>query len=163
MPPEQEDSIRRLIREQLSDPMQKIQERITRAMPSVGHISSPLLDISRFEMPAMPSMEERHSYESSKNLIQSVVATIRQWKKSQPDAYQPAVMALLHGGVQIEVCSLTNVSFHGLRIEGLLGGRPCIVLAHQATVQLLCYPAEPAKEQPRRRIGFIVDGQLTEE
>ena len=158
-----EDSIRQLIKEQLSDPMQQIKDQITRAMPSLNHLTTPLLDISRLELPEMPSIEERHSYESSKDLIQSVVSTIRQWKHSQPDTCQPAVLALLHGGVQIEVSSLTNVSFHGLRIEGGLGGRPCVVLAHQATVQLLCYPAEPATEQPRRKIGFIVDGQLTEE
>ncbi len=163
MSTDHEDSIRKLIREQLTNPMQQIQEQITRAMPTPGHVSSPLLDISRFEMPEMPTLEERHSYESSKDLIQSVVTTIRQWKKSQPVTCQPAVMALLHGGVQIEVNSLTNVSFHGMRIEGSLGGRPCVVLAHQATVQLLCYPAEPVNEQPRRKIGFVVDGQLTEE
>jgi hypothetical protein len=143
--------------------MQQIKEKITRAMPSPAHVSSPLLDISRFNMPEIPSIEDRHSYESSKDLIQSVIATIRQWKKSQPDTCQPAVLALLHGGVQIEVISLTNVSFHGLRIEGVLGGRPCVVLTHQSTVQLLCYPAEPVKDRPRRKIGFCVDGQLTEE
>jgi len=163
MPSENEDSIHKLIREQMSDPMQRIKEQITRSMPSLGVVSSPLLDPSSFKMPEMASLEERHSYESSKDLINSVVTTIRQWKNSQPVTCEPAVMALLHGGIQIEVSSLTNVSFHGLRIEGSLGGRPCIVLAHQATVQLLCYPAERIKEQPRRKIGFVVDGQLTEE
>lgn len=163
MPPEQEDSIRRLIREQISDPMERIQEQLTSAMPSLDGISLPLLDASHWEMPDIPSLEERHSFESSKDLIQSLVVTIRQWKKSQSDACQPAVLALLHGGVQIEVSRLTNVSFHGLRIEGSLNGRPCVVLAHQATVQVLCYPAEPVKEQPRRKIGFVVDGELTEE
>jgi hypothetical protein len=158
-----EDGMRKVLQEQLADPMQQIKDQITRAMPSLSHLATPLLDISSLEMPEIPSIEERHSYESSKDLIRSVIATIRQWKKSQPDACQPSILALLHGGVQIEVTSLTNVSFHGLRVEGVLGGRPCVVLTHQATVQLLCYPAEPATDQPRRKIGFCVDGHLTEE
>jgi hypothetical protein len=163
MPPEQEDSIRRLLHEQSANPMNKLHEQLSQAMPRLGAMSSPLLEVSRWKMPEIPSLEERHSYESSKDLIQAVVATIRQWKQSQPDSCQPAVLALLHGGVQISVSRLTNVSFHGLRIEGSVGDRPCVVLAHQATVQLLCYPEEPVKEKPRRKIGFIVDGQLTEE
>jgi hypothetical protein len=163
MSPEREDSIRRLIREQSANPMQAIQEQLARAMPNLGAIPSRLLGSPNVALPEISTLEERHSYESSKDLIQAVVETIREWKKLQPDTCQPAVMALLHGGVQIEVSRLTNVSFHGLRIEGSLGDRPCVVLAHQATVQLLCYPAEPVLEQPRRRIGFVMDGQLTEE
>ena len=147
----------------MSNATQRVHDQITRSMPALGSVATPLLDPSRFDMPEIPSLEERHSYESSKDLINSVVTTIRQWKKSQPITCEPAVMALLHGGIQIEVSSLTNVSFNGLRIEGSLGGRPCVLLAHQATVQLLCYPAESVQEQPRRKIGFVVDGQLTEE
>jgi hypothetical protein len=34
-----------------------------------------------------------------------------------------------------------------------------MVLAHQATVQLLCYIEKVEKEESRRSIGFIINGE----
>lgn len=68
----------------------------------------------------------------------------------------------MNGGIQIEVERMAQESSHGIRIEGLLNGNPCMLLSHQSSVQLLCFvqKIEPAK--PRRKIGFIIDGVETE-
>jgi hypothetical protein len=85
------------------------------------------------------------------------------WRAALPEGMQPSVTALLNGGMQVDVTSLAQESFHGIRIEGKVNGNNCVVLAHQATVQLLCkaQPIEPP-ELPRRSIGFVIDGQWSE-
>ena len=95
--------------------------------------------------------------------MRKLAKSIAKWRSTLPDTQQPEVIALLNGGVQIKVTSLAQESFHGIRIEGTISGAPCIVLAHQNTVQLMCFiaPVRPP-EQPRRKIGFIIDGQESE-
>lgn len=69
----------------------------------------------------------------------------------------------MQGGVQIEIERLEQESFHGIRIEGKLQGAHCVVLAHQATVQLLCLAQQiNPSEVPRRPIGFVINGQEIE-
>ena len=57
------------------------------------------------------------------------------------------------------LAELEAAGFHGIRIEGRIDGNPCMVLAHQATVQLLCYIEKVEKEEHRRSIGFIINGE----
>ena len=109
------------------------------------------------------SHREQNDYQSAGVLMKSLASSITEWRKQLPENVQPAVMALLNGGVQIDVSSLAQESFHGIRVEGKVNGVPCIVLAHQSTLQLLCYvqPINPP-ETPKRRIGFIIDGEQSE-
>ncbi len=69
--------------------------------------------------------------------------------------FQPAVMAILHGGVQVKVVRLAQVSFDGIRIEGLLQGNPVTLFAHQSTVQMMCFAKEIREAEERNPIGFI--------
>lgn len=75
---------------------------------------------------------------------------------------QPVILAILNGGIQIDVERMAQESFHGIRIEGLLNGNPCMLLSHQSSVQLLCFVQKVEKENYRRKIGFIIDGVETE-
>jgi len=84
------------------------------------------------------------------------------WKNELPDKYRPAITAILHGGIQIDINSLSQVSFNGIQIEGTINGSPCSLLAHQSTVQLLCYAVEITEETPSRPIGFIWPGHNIE-
>lgn len=114
-------------------------------------------------MPKIPTPEETNSFQSAGVLLRRLADSITQWRTQLPEDVQPAVLAILHGGVQIEVETLAQESFHGIRIEGRLQGSQCIVLAHQSTIQLLCFiqPVSPP-EHPRRPIGFVVDGKAWE-
>lgn len=103
-----------------------------------------------------------NSYQSAAVLMRQLADSIMDWRQQLPEDAQPAIMAILHGGMQIKVHRLSQESFHGIRIEGTLNNNPCMLLAHQSTVQMLCYVEKLAKGASRRKIGFIIEGEETE-
>lgn len=105
---------------------------------------------------------QENSYQSARALLQRLSKTMVDWRKELGDDVQPAILAILNGGLQVEVERMAQESFHGIRIEGLLNGNPCMLLSHQSSVQLLCFVQRIEKEKPRRKIGFIIDGVETE-
>lgn len=111
-------------------------------------------------MPRIPTFEENNNFQSAGALLRRLAESITQWRSALPEEVQPAIVAILQGGIQIDVERLAQESFHGIRIEGTTQGSPCVVLAHQATVQLMCFvqPIQPP-ERPPRRIGFVIDGE----
>jgi hypothetical protein len=124
-----------------------------------------------FDMPNMealqlhnihiPTQKEVNEYQSAGILMRRLADAILQWREQLPETQQPAILALLYGGIQINVERLAQESFHGIRIEGKMNGVPCMILAHQSTVQLLCYVENVEKVESRRQIGFIIDGEET--
>ncbi|MES1935172.1 hypothetical protein [Salinisphaera hydrothermalis] len=112
-----------------------------------------------FSMPRIPTQKEVNEYQSAGVLMQRLADSIVQWRRQLASDQQPAILALLHGGVQINVERLAEESFHGIRIEGKLNGSPCVTLTHQSTVQLLCYVEAVEQEEQRRSIGFLIDGK----
>jgi len=111
-------------------------------------------------MPRIPTFEENNHFQNSGVLLRRLADSITQWRSALPEDVQPAIIAILHGGIQIDVERLAQDSFHGIRIEGRTQGSPCVVLAHQATVQLLCFvQAIQPPERPSRPIGFVIDGE----
>tara|TARA_R110002049_G_scaffold225521_1_gene397489 strand:+ start:100241 stop:100675 length:435 start_codon:yes stop_codon:yes gene_type:complete len=105
---------------------------------------------------------QENSYQSARALLQRLSQTMTAWRKELNDDVQPAILAILNGGLQVDVERMAQESFHGIRIEGLLNGNPCMLLSHQSSVQLLCFVQKIEKEKPRRKIGFIIDGVETE-
>lgn len=110
----------------------------------------------------IPSQEEVNGYQSASVLMQSLADEALRWQKSVPDGYAPAIIAILYGGIQIEVHTLEKVSFHGIRIGGVMDNFPCAILAHQSTVQMLCCAQKINPDIPKRPIGFMWDGQNVE-
>jgi hypothetical protein len=135
------------------EPMQRTMEQLERARPTEPF---KLPDIALYRP---PSAEEVNEYQSSGPLMRRLINTIVQWRRQLPKDQQPAILAILHGGIQINVDLLAQESFNGIRIQGTLGSSPCMILAHQATVQLLCYVQKIEKEEQRTQIGFILDGK----
>lgn len=114
-------------------------------------------------MPQMPTFEETNRFQSAGVLLRRLAESIKQWRAGLDGDAQPAIIAILHGGVQINVDLLAQESFHGIRIEGRMNGLPTVVLAHQATVQLVCYVERvQPPERPRRPIGFVIGGEKSE-
>ena len=118
-----------------------------------------LLEIPRIEPIRVPTQKELNTYQSAGVLVRRLAETVTQWRTQVPADSQPAVIAILQGGVQVSVSLLAEESFHGIRIEGTVDGSPCMVLTHQASVQLLCFVAKVENEELRRKIGFVIDGQ----
>jgi hypothetical protein len=153
------DPIRRALEELGSSPMQRAVEAIERSRPPMKQYHLPELRVPEFHVPDVPAQEEVNEYQSAGTLMRRLVDSITQWRRQLPPEQQPAILAILNGGIQIRVELLAEESFHGIRIEGTLGGNRCMVLAHQSTVQLLCYIEEIEQEENRRTIGFIIDGK----
>ncbi|WPP46248.1 hypothetical protein [Pseudomonas sp. AN-1] len=155
----------------LSEAMKPSPE-ITKAMESIsgsmGRLEGlslpeiPRYSLPEIEIPDIPTPEEQNYYQSSAVLMEALAKEALQWKESLPPNFNPAILAILYGGVQIHVNNLSQVSFHGIRVEGTLNGAPCSVLAHQTTVQLLCYAEEINLEMPRNPIGFVWGNERVE-
>src|ERR1051325_994232 len=107
------------------EPMRRAIEEIERLRPP-EHFKLP--DITVFRP---PSQEEVNEYQSSGPLMRRLVNTVVQWRRQLPKDQQPAILAILHGGIQINVELLAQESFNGIRIQGTVAGNPCMVLAHQ--------------------------------
>lgn len=107
----------------------------------------------------LPSCSKEDSFEfrSAGVLLKALAAEAKAWSAQLPPNYYPAIVAILHGGLQVQVHSLAQVSFDGIRIEGLLGDSPCSILAHQNTIQLICHAIQLDGEQEEEPhpIGFI--------
>lgn len=99
--------------------------------------------------------EQLNEYRSASAFMQAIAEEAMMWKKQLPEDHTPAILAVLHGGIQIHVHTLSQVSFHGIRIEGLMNGAPCSLLAHQSTVQIVCFGQKIIEKEERRPIGFI--------
>lgn len=128
--------------------LQKITEDLRRQMAVV-----PRLNIPDIPMYVPPTHQEVHAYQSAGALMKALADAALGWKNQLPQDLQPVIVAILQGGIRIQVQYLTQVSFHGIRIDGFIDGAQCSLLAHQATVQILCF-AE-TMEAPRMPIGFI--------
>lgn len=141
-----------------SPAMQKTMEQMSRTMVQTASISRPELTVPR--MP--PTQQEINDYQSASVLMKALAEEALQWKESLSGDYKPAILAVLYGGIQIHVQTLSQVSFHGIRVEGTMNGAPCSLLAHQSTIQLLCYAEEVTAENPRNPIGFVWDNNRIE-
>jgi len=148
---------------QLADSLKKspMQELIEASRKSAMAFEIPkdVFDIPHIAPVRIPTPLEQNSYQSAGSLMRRLADTIAQWRTQVAADSQPAILAILHGGIQINVSLLAEECFHGIRIEGMIDGSPCMLLAHQASVQLLCYVAKVEKEEFRRKIGFIIDGE----
>jgi hypothetical protein len=148
-----------------SPAIQKAIEEISKTVKNVPGFSLPAISRSAFrmpEIPRIPTQEEVNDYQSASVLMRALADEALKWKDQLPKNYKPAILAILYGGIQIHVQTLSQVSFHGIRVEGTLNGSPCSLLAHQSTVQLLCYAEEVQADKPRRPIGFIWENNKVE-
>lgn len=102
-----------------------------------------------------PDLRESNEFRSAGALMKSIADEALSWRESLAEGYQPAIVAILQGGIQINVLKLSQVSFHGIRIEGTMSGSACVMFSHQSNVQMLCHATEIKEEAPKRSIGFI--------
>jgi hypothetical protein len=119
------------------------------------HQSTP--ELSKFCVPKAQNLEQQNSFQSASAFIESIANEALVWKDALPEGHSPRVLAFLYGGMSINVKNLTKVSFSGIRIEGEYNGEPCALLAHQSTVQILCYGPKIKPEVKKMPIGFFWD------
>jgi len=130
---------------------------LNRQMVSVpGFVPPTVREDNLCPLPPACSTRDMNEYRSAGVLLESLAAEARAWSSKLPANFRPAIVAVLNGGMQVEVRTLAQVSFDGIRIEGLLGGNPCSMLAHQNTVQLICFAINVEQDEEKHHpIGFI--------
>jgi hypothetical protein len=113
----------------------------------------------------IPTEQDRHGYESASTLIRLLAARIKEWRKAIPKDAEPVILAILANGTVVDAHRVSPQGHHGILIEGTLfspgnasGGSPCMVVAHQANLQLLCYVRQVLEAREPRPIGFGVPG-----
>ena len=111
------------------------------------------LPLPDFKLPPIPTPAEQHAYESAGTLIGKLAARIKCWQQQIPPDAQPVILAILTDGTSIRVSRLFQQGHNGILVEGKVGDAPCMVLAHQATLQLLCYVEH--MEDPEKEIAPI--------
>lgn len=153
--------------DEMTKPIRDIQEQISKsAMPDIfDKIKSPMDLMPALSVPRVdyslkiPTQEEANYYQSAGNLIKRLDNTITQWKAKIPENYEPSILAILNSGIIIDVQSLTEESFHLIRIEGFAkiddNITPCVLFTHQSSVQMFCYPKLIEEGEERKDIGFI--------
>jgi len=119
--------------------------------------TNPLSELTQFKPQIPASLEQQNDFQSASTFIESIANEALVWKEALPEGHSPRVLAFLYGGMSIEVKNLTKVSFSGIRIEGEYNGEPCALLAHQSTVQILCYGPKEKKPVKKLPIGFFWD------
>lgn len=148
------------LRRELEVQMQKLLGAIDIPRPSQVQYHLPELRMPEYaRLPAIPTQEEVNRYQSAGILVSRLADSIKQWREQLPSDQQPAILAILNGGVQISVERLAEESFHGIRIEGKIADVPCMILAHQATLQLICYIEKVDEGKDRTSIGFVIGGE----
>ncbi len=133
-----------------------------KAQQAYGMTQSGLI-IPGYQIPkAQPHPVSHDEHESAGAMLSRLAQTIMEWREALPEDAQPVITAIASGGVQIIVERLAQESFHGVRVEGLMNGSPCMLLAHQANLELLCFIEKVQEAEFRRKIGFIIDGEEKE-
>ena len=100
--------------------------------------------------------------ESATELLDSLEKTIHEWRRRLPPDAQPVIRALVSSGGSVIVKEIAEQGHNGIAIRGESGGSECLLLVHQATLQLLCTIEKVEDEKQRYRIGFRVAGERRE-
>jgi hypothetical protein len=138
---------------------QNLKDYLSREMVPVPDFTPPSArEDNLCPLPVNCNEENSNEFRSAGVLLQALAAEARAWSQKLPPEFRPAIVAVLHGGLQIQVRTLAQVSFDGIRIEGIMGDSPCSLLAHQDTIQLVCHAIHnmAQDDEPRHNpIGFI--------
>lgn len=126
-------------------------------IPSIDALSTPGLYGLDAQTP-----EESHEFESAGALLDRLERTIKEWREKLPSNAQPLIEAIVPGG-WVVVCEFVEQGHNGIAIRGKAGDRECLLLVHQANLQLLCTIDKLDDEKPRTKIGFVrLGGKRTE-
>lgn len=115
------------------------------------------VDLPRVKMDRIPSASEINSYASARVLINRLKERYRLWSEQLPENVQPAIYALLTNGVLLKASSFEEEGHNGIAIYGEISGTSgnCLVITHQAGLQIFCMVEEVAQKNERRTIGFV--------
>ncbi len=105
---------------------------------------------------SLPTESERNEYQSAGRLINRLSERYDVWQANYKDSDVQIVIYAFADGLILRVNSLTEESFHGIAVEGMMlsTDADCLLVCHQAGLKLLCIAEKITPEQPKRQIGF---------
>jgi len=117
----------------------------------------PEFNLPHVLLPQPPSASEVNSYASAGVLIERLKQRYKLWSEQLPEDVQPALYAILVNGVTIKALSFEKEGHNGIAIYGEINGMPgtCLVITHQAGLQIFCVAEKLEEKTERRTIGFI--------
>jgi hypothetical protein len=116
--------------------------------------SAGLPEVAMPRAPFIVTQEETHGYESARTLIDRLQTRYTLWKEQLTADLQPAIYAILPNGAVMNALDFEEDGHNGIAITGDIQGLRCLLITHQAGLQLLCV-AEPVEQKSERReIGF---------
>lgn len=118
--------------------------------------------LSLIEGMNVPSPDTDLTYAASTELVKRLRARYEQWEKELPENFQPAIFVVLANGITLRVEKLASEGFNGVAITGDINGNPCLIIAHQAALQLFCIAEPVTQEEQRKPIGFIIPSEPAE-
>ena len=110
--------------------------------------------------PPLPTAEERNYFSSAQVLVERMSRRYDGWTKEFPDG-QPVILAMVPGAL-IQVSDMRAESHNAVALTGnvLMGEgdpKPCMLMVHQNSLQLLCYIEKLVEPETRKLIGFHWD------
>ena len=118
-------------------------------MPDIGEILA--------HMPA----EASHRFESAGEFVKRLANRVHKWRERLHEDEQPVILAILPNGNAVEIRSVGEDGHSSVVVDGLLDGKPCMFVSHQASFQILCY-TQKVQPDKKRKIGFHVGGEEIE-
>lgn len=92
---------------------------------------------------------------SAEAFVEALQISIDEWNKRTAPNEQIAVIAVLTSGHQVRVRQMRPASHDTVLLEGELGdASPWLLLAHQATLQIVCSVEAVEPEKKKYPIGF---------
>jgi hypothetical protein len=116
----------------------------------------PEFSLPKINHEAMRNHRSKQTFDftSSAALINELSALVELWKKNLDQDVQPVIVAIFSDGTSAIVETISGAGQNGIAIEGLVGGQRCMLITHQASLQIFCY-AEKIKDGSQPRIiGF---------
>jgi hypothetical protein len=105
-------------------------------------------------MPKLETHEEANAYQSAQTIVRNLGNRITEWNEQLGENETAAILAILPGGLQIDVHSLTAEGHDGLLIRGQWDGNDVMATMHKSNFVTLCVVVKSEPEKPRPEIGF---------
>lgn len=105
-----------------------------------------------------PSVEEINAFQSANAIVKRLSQVITDWNERLPTDKEAAIIAILPGGIEVNVLELSAEGYEGITIRGIWKGGEVLVTMHKSNFITMCMEISTDEDKPRREIGFHFQG-----
>ena len=104
-----------------------------------------------------PRPERQPTHDSAAELVHTMSDIVDGWLEDLEPDEQAVIIAILGDQTALRVVEMTAQGHDVVILRGETANGPCMLVAHQATIQLICFIERITPQATRRTIGFNVD------